>query len=86
VPVRPGEYPEFQSQVWAEPDVAHATELLISLVDDPALRRSVGERARTYMKRNFSDRVLGARYVRRLRRLMIRPSRRRLRTPGWPAA
>jgi glycosyltransferase involved in cell wall biosynthesis len=76
VPVKPGEYPEFENQLWAEPDVAHATELLIALVDDPALRRSVGDRARTHMRRNFSDEVLGARYVRRLRRLMLWPWRR----------
>jgi len=79
VPVKPGEYPEFDNQVWAEPDVAHATELLIALADDPALRRSVGQRARTHMRRNFSDEVLGARYVRRLRRLMLWPWRRGIR-------
>ena len=76
VPVRPGEYPAFENQLWAEPDVAHATELLIALADDPVLRRSVGERARTHMRRNFSDEVLGAGYVRRLRRLMLWPWRR----------
>jgi glycosyltransferase involved in cell wall biosynthesis len=73
VPVQPGEYPEFQDQVWAEPDVGHATQLLMSLVDDPTLRRSIGERARTHMKRNYSDQLLGARYVRRLRRMMLWP-------------
>jgi len=81
VPVQPGEYPEFQDQVWAEPDVAHATQLLVSLVDDSVLRRSLGDRARAHMRRHYSDQVLGARYVRRLRRLMLWPwtrgSRRR---------
>ena len=76
IPVQPGEYPEFQNQVWAEPDVAHATQLLISLVDDPMLRCSVGERARTHMRRYYSDRMLGAQYLRRLQRLMLWPWRR----------
>lgn len=76
IPVQPGEYPEFQNQLWAEPDVVHATELLMLLVDDPRLCRSVGERARTHMRQNFSDRVLGAQYVRHLRRVMLWPWRR----------
>jgi hypothetical protein len=84
IPVQPGEYPEFQNQVWAEPDVVHATELLISLVDDPTLSRSVGERAATHMRRNYSDQVLGARYIRRLRRVMLWPWRRGLRNGGAP--
>lgn len=82
IPVQPGEYPEFKNQVWAEPDVVHATELLISLVDDPTLRRSVGERAAIHMRRNYSDQVLGAHYVRRLRRVLLWPWGRGLRNEG----
>jgi hypothetical protein len=32
--------------LWAEPDVAAAAVMLKALADDPAVRRSLGERAR----------------------------------------
>lgn len=62
VPVGRGAYPFADGQVWAEPDVAHAAELLVGLIDDPAKALAVGTRARTHMLANFSDAVLGARY------------------------
>ena len=62
VPVGRGAYPFADGQVWAEPDVAHAAELLVGLIDDPAKALAVGTRARTHMLANFSDVVLGARY------------------------
>jgi len=36
VPVGRGAYPCADGQVWAEPDVAHAAQLLAGLIDDPA--------------------------------------------------
>jgi glycosyltransferase involved in cell wall biosynthesis len=62
VPVGPDEYPFADGQVWAEPDVAHAADLLVRLVDDPAHAKAVGARARAHMRANFSDALLGARY------------------------
>jgi glycosyltransferase involved in cell wall biosynthesis len=62
VPVGLGEYPFGDGQVWAEPDVAHAAELLIGLIDDPPHAQAIGARARAHMLANFSDLVLGARY------------------------
>jgi glycosyltransferase involved in cell wall biosynthesis len=62
VPVGRGAYPFADGQVWAEPDVAHAAEILVGLIDDPAKAQAVGARARTHMLANFSDAVLGARY------------------------
>ncbi len=62
IPVGAHEYPFGANQVWADPDVAHAAELLIRLVDDPAYAKSVGERARRHMQEHFSDAALGARY------------------------
>jgi len=62
IPVGTDEYPFSQGQVWAEPDVDHATELLIQLVDDPSRAKLVGERGQAHMRANYSDVVLGARY------------------------
>jgi len=63
VPVGADEYPFGAGQVWAEPDVAHAAELLIRLIDDPSHAQALGARAQAHMLANFSDAVLGARGV-----------------------
>ena len=69
IPVGNDEYPFPQGQVWAEPDVDHATELLIQVVDDPSHAKRVGERAQEHMRANYSDVVLGARYRARFERI-----------------
>jgi glycosyltransferase involved in cell wall biosynthesis len=65
-PVIEGEYPHYQDQVWADPDVTQATEFLIRIVDDPEHARAIGQKARAHMQRHFSDAILGASYRRRL--------------------
>ena len=62
IPVGHGEYPHWQDQLWADPDIDDAAAILVRLVDRPALVKAVGERAARHMRRNFSDRVLGLRY------------------------
>jgi glycosyltransferase involved in cell wall biosynthesis len=42
VPVGDGEYPYGAGQHWAEPDVEHAAECMLRLVDDPTFARTVG--------------------------------------------
>ena len=66
VPIKDGEYPHGAGQVWADADIAHAARILVRLVDEPALARAVGERARAYMQANYSDVALGRRYRARL--------------------
>jgi glycosyltransferase involved in cell wall biosynthesis len=66
VPVREGEFPAYEDQVWAEADPDHAAEVLIRLIDDPDHGRRVGERAQSYMLQNFADEVLGRAYRERL--------------------
>ena len=70
-PVREGEYPHFENQLWADPDVAHAAEILIRIVDDPSLGKARGESARRHMRRSFSDVVLGAAYRERLEAIAL---------------
>jgi glycosyltransferase involved in cell wall biosynthesis len=64
--VREGEYPEFEEQVWADPDIDEAAGALIKIVDQPEFAKSIGARARAHMLSNFSDAVLGEQYHSRL--------------------
>ena len=62
IPVSAGEYLFWKGQEWAEPDIDHATRLLIHVVDNPEIARAVGAKARAHMLDRFSDRTLGALY------------------------
>ena len=59
IPVDEGEYPHGENQVWADPDVEHAAQILVRLVDDPAYAKAVGDRARTHMRMKYSDIAIG---------------------------
>jgi glycosyltransferase involved in cell wall biosynthesis len=66
IPVQDGEYPCSENQVWADPDIEHAAQILVRLVDDPAFARAAGDRARLHMRMNYSDAAIGKRYRARL--------------------
>ncbi len=70
IPVNEGEYPHGENQVWADPDVEHAAQILVRLVDDPAYAKAVGDRARTHMRMKYSDIALGKRYRARLQEIV----------------
>ena len=74
-PVKEGEHPHHEDQVWAEADVAHAAEVLIRLLDDPALRRTIGQRGRRHMVREYSDKIVGTNYRRRIEAILDGPGR-----------
>jgi glycosyltransferase involved in cell wall biosynthesis len=54
IPVEEGEYPAWQGQHWAEPDVDQAAAYLQRLADDPAYARQIGKRAKSSVSRNLS--------------------------------
>lgn len=66
IPVADGAYLHGEGQVWADPSVDHAVELIGGLLDDPDGTRALGERARRHIRTNFSARAIGLRYVARL--------------------
>jgi glycosyltransferase involved in cell wall biosynthesis len=66
LPVAPGAYPHGEGQVWADPSVAHAAQLMEQALDDPAGMRALGERARRHIRTAFSARAVGLRYLARL--------------------
>jgi hypothetical protein len=75
-PVKEGEYSHHKDQVWAEADVAHAAEILIRLLDDPAFRRKIGERGQRHMERQYSDRSWARASAGALRRSSMVPAAR----------
>jgi hypothetical protein len=46
-------------QLWAEADVDHAAWSLTRLLDDPALRQQLGDRARADIRRQLSPQAVG---------------------------
>ncbi|MEN5274433.1 glycosyltransferase [Stenotrophomonas lactitubi] len=60
VPVKTGEYPHAEGQVWAEPDVRHATTLMQQVVDHPADVADRVERARREIEHGMSLQRSGA--------------------------
>lgn len=54
IPVEEGEYPAWQGQHWAEPDVAQAAAYLSRLADDPVYARQIGETAKASVSQRLS--------------------------------
>jgi glycosyltransferase involved in cell wall biosynthesis len=67
VPVAEEAYPYWQGQVWAEPDVGHATWWMGRLASDWRLCLNLGQTARMEIRTRFSFRAAGVRYWTRLR-------------------
>jgi Glycosyl transferases group 1 len=65
VPVGAGEYPFGEGQMWAEPDVNHAVELLETVVGNPKLTRSIAARARRDVHSSHGFRAVGLRILER---------------------
>jgi glycosyltransferase involved in cell wall biosynthesis len=55
-----------RGSVWAEPDVAHAAELMRAVYEDPVMARRLGERAREDVMRYLSPQRVGERVRERL--------------------
>ncbi len=66
VPVGPDEYPHGEGQVWADASSAHAAELILRLLDDPAEARAMGRRAQAHISETLSLEAMGRRYLDRL--------------------
>ena len=71
VPVREGEYPFPDGQLWAEPDVEQAANYMRRLVAEPAWSSQLGARAAAYMRTHHSFAAIGGRYRRRLHQIRV---------------
>jgi glycosyltransferase involved in cell wall biosynthesis len=65
-PVRSGEYPFHKGQVWAEPDIQTAVELLDEVIRDPERARKVAAMGQRDVRLNFSHRAVGVRILDRI--------------------
>jgi FkbM family methyltransferase len=71
VPVQEGQYPFHHGQLWADANVDHAAWYMKKLYDDTAYARNLGAAAKAYIRGNFSQQVIGARYASRLKELAL---------------
>lgn len=67
VPVKEGEYPFPEGQVWADPDIDQAAYYLRRVYENYEYRTSIGWRAKLDIKSNYSPAVIGERIKARLR-------------------
>lgn len=70
ISVLPGEYPCYEGQVWADPDVDDAAEKMAELVDNTALYAEKRLEGRIRMRTDFSYLATGIRYARRIREIL----------------
>ncbi len=66
VPVAEGAYPLWEDQVWAEPDVEHAAELMKRLLNDQVFRVEIALAGQKFVLENLSVAAIGKRYATRL--------------------
>jgi glycosyltransferase involved in cell wall biosynthesis len=66
IDLQEGDYPHYEDQVWAEPNVDDAIRYMTALVDNPNSGRVIGQNARQHMFLNFSYKQIGSQYLNRL--------------------
>jgi glycosyltransferase involved in cell wall biosynthesis len=66
IAVQADQYPHAEGQVWAEPDIDQAANLLESAINDPKHCREVAMRGRADVTAGFSNRAVGLRILSRL--------------------
>jgi len=73
-PLEEGEYPDWEGQSWAEPDIDHAVALVDAVRRDPARQRALTQAARTAALTRSGNRAVGVRMLQRMRAIGERPS------------
>ena len=69
IAVNPGEYPDTQDQVWADPNIDSAAQHMRRVFEDAALRQNLGNAAKQFMHAHYSPAAVGARLRTHLARL-----------------
>ena len=70
IDVEEGQYPYAKGQVWAEPDIDHAVDHMLKLMDEPDYGRKLGQIASRHIRTYFSYRAVGLRYKQRLTEIL----------------
>ena len=66
IPVKKGEYPAAEGQVWAEPDVEQAADWMVRMIQSPQWAAELGRRASRHIRVHFSYRARGIAYATRI--------------------
>jgi len=66
IPVKDGEYPFWEGQVWADPSIDHAADYMRQLVADKTYCKKIAEAGRSYIKTFHSAEAVGKVYRSRL--------------------
>jgi glycosyltransferase involved in cell wall biosynthesis len=69
IPVKEGEYPHYENQVWAEPNLSQAVLHIQSLLEKPEEGRKKGAAAKRHMGAKFSYNSIGLNYLERIESL-----------------
>lgn len=69
-PLSEGDYPHAAGQVWATVAPHDAADRMVALLDDPESGRATGRRAAVAVRRGFSYRAAGMRYLDRFAEIM----------------
>ncbi len=70
VALKDGDYPHWQGQSWAEPDVDHAVELLTPMLSDPTRGRALAQRGQTEVLQTHGNRAIGLRMIEQIEKLL----------------
>jgi hypothetical protein len=81
VALQPDEYPHWQGQSWADPDVDHAWSLLRPVLDDPDRGRALARRGQADVLRTHGNRAVGLRILDGLERIAAAGMARRAPAP-----
>jgi glycosyltransferase involved in cell wall biosynthesis len=66
IPVGRDEYPHWQGQTWADPDVAQAAGYMKKIYEDPAYRKEIATKGQAYILQHHSFAEIGCRMKKRL--------------------
>jgi glycosyltransferase involved in cell wall biosynthesis len=69
IPVRDGDYPYWQGQQWADPEVAHAAHLMRQVFEDRDFAQRIGAAAAASIRRTNSKAACGAAVTARLQQI-----------------
>ena len=71
IEVKSGQYPFFQGQFWADPNISQATELMGFISENPNEAKGMGQRGQRHIKTGFSFLAIGLRYRERIDEIRI---------------
>ncbi|OIR06734.1 N-acetylglucosaminyl-diphospho-decaprenol L-rhamnosyltransferase [mine drainage metagenome] len=72
IPIQEGRYPCWQGQLWADPDIEHASWFMRKLRNDAVFRDYIAKAGQGFIRKNFNEEAIGARYTKRLKEIAVR--------------